>query len=498
MDKFAMLFNIGKIINKSLNLSGKIFERGMKKLEVQAAKGVRAILKKMEGLSALPGIGDAYDGLVENNNSALSQILMEWGVLDVEIDNLTQSIGEDFKDFGGMFGDWKDTGVENIKSIIGAFDNLMTNSDQMTENEKENLKEQKKSWEEYLAEIRGGSGGGDNGEDDGEDSKAAKAKETKNKVLQIVQDRISRIKQLEDEAYMKYAETQLNSVEMMKLRRDREIAEYRKKGADTYALEQYWQDKIEEEKQAQLEEEKTRQQEELQAFGELQRKKSEIRNAKHHERLGFNREWGQRLFEQNATELEMLQREKEKAIADAEEKGAATWAIEQYYAEKERKLMEDRKEEEINAYKERFEFIKSGFQQAFESILKGTESVTDAFGKLWNSILDQVMSKLAEMAASKVFNFIVSGGSGGILGGISDFFGGIFHDGGVVPGPIGEERLILAQGGETVVPAGRSQQGNGGGYKSASISVNIDGRQVARAIEAPLADRVRIKGGVKV
>ena len=109
------------------------------------------------------------------------------------------------------------------------------------------------------------------------------------------------------------------------------------------------------------------------------------------------------------------------------------------------------------------------------------------------------MDKLADMAATKVFNFLISGnfdgeGSGGLLGKLP-----FFHDGGTVPGPIGQERLIMAKAGETVSPIGRRGKGSSGnGYSTANISISLDSRQIARAVEQPLADRIRIKGGVKM
>ena len=50
-------------------------------------------------------------------------------------------------------------------------------------------------------------------------------------------------------------------------------------------------------------------------------------------------------------------------------------------------------------------------------------------------------------------------------------YGGQFHDGGVVPGPIGAERMILAKGGETVLP---THKPDGGGVASGSIELGDD------------------------
>ena len=233
-------------------------------------------------------------------------------------------------------------------------------------------------------------------------------------------------------------------------------------------------------------------------------------------------EWERKLLKRSETRLERLKRERDEEIAKAEEVGAETWAIEEYYnsqieeerqemrkAEREREeerrqelieqseLEQEEIEKQRQAQKEKYEFIRDAFHQTFYDIMRGTKSVSEAFRDMWSSVIDHVIDKLAEMAASKAFSFITGGGSGGILGGIGSMFGGIFHDGGVVPGPIGQERLILAQAGEHVSPIGSGRSAGGGGYKSANIYLNIDGRQVAQSTKQHLADTVRVHGGAR-
>jgi len=204
-----------------------------------------------------------------------------------------------------------------------------------------------------------------------------------------------------------------------------------------------------------------------------------------------------RLIEQNATEKEMLILKMNRELEANKNNEQAKWAIKQYYQNEIDKLEEENNQKSIERFNQRFKFIKTGFANAFSSILQGTKSVTEAFGDMWSSIIDKVIDKLAEMAASKVFGFITGGGGGGLLGGIGDFFGGIFHNGGTVPGPIGQERLILAQAGETVSPIGSNTGSSGGGYSTANISVNLDGKTIAQAVKQPLVDTIRITGGAR-
>ena len=164
-------------------------------------------------------------------------------------------------------------------------------------------------------------------------------------------------------------------------------------------------------------------------------------------------------------------------------------------------------QEHRNMVEENLSFLKRGFEQAFEGILTGTMTVTEGFRSLWSSVLSEIMSQLARMAASRVFQWIVGGatglGGGGGLFGLGGFLG-IFHKGlgaGQVPGPRGAEVPVLAKGGEMFAYpsqlAAMAAGMGGGGHRTANITLDIDGKTVARAVEQPLADRVRVKGGVR-
>lgn len=242
-----------------------------------------------------------------------------------------------------------------------------------------------------------------------------------------------------------------------------------------------------------LEKERKKQEKEM---AEMLKRAKDRAEERFRTKVDYEKQWNSKLIEQKADEFQLLEMQKRRDIARAEEVGAQTWAIKEYYAQKEAELIEEQEARQTASYEARFGFIKEGFGDAFKSILDGTESVTGAFENLWKSVLDEVMSRLAKMAASKVFNWIISGGSGGFF---SNLFGGIFHNGGVVPGPLGEERLILAKSGETVTPPGSNPRsnGSGGGYGTANIIINLDGRTIARVVKQPLVDLIRITGGAR-
>lgn len=142
--------------------------------------------------------------------------------------------------------------------------------------------------------------------------------------------------------------------------------------------------------------------------------------------------------------------------------------------------------------------IKDFFSGIWESITGIAQSAIDRIKNFLQPIMntiDSVISKLASIGQS------VKGGIGAAKQGaknignkVADFFG--FEHGGTVPGAIGQAVPILAHGGETIIPAGKSGSGNG-----TNIVLNInypqftnkdDTEVVKKQIEDALRDVVRI------
>lgn len=116
-------------------------------------------------------------------------------------------------------------------------------------------------------------------------------------------------------------------------------------------------------------------------------------------------------------------------------------------------------------------------------IIKNFDSVKSAVMSLWNfvrPIFEQMGNLIGKVAGPL-------GSIAGTVGGIVGKVGGIipkFHDGGVVPGPRGADVPIMAQAGETVIPAGG---GSGGG-----VTVIVQGSVITeRDLGRIVADAVR-------
>lgn len=275
-------------------------------------------------------------------------------------------------------------------------------------------------------------------------------------------------------------------------------------------------------------------------------------------RVEFEKLWSDAYRDETESRLEELQREKTEALKTADELGADKADITLYYDklidEERQKLAEDEEqrreealqdvidknktqkenerekwdaitqyhqdlrdeqvrldEEERKMYEDKFGFLEGEFEGFFTDVFDGTKKVTDAFGDLWEGVIDEIIKKLAKMAASKVFDIainLLTGGTGGtILGTIGNIFGGIFHDGGKVPGKPGEEKLILAKAGEMFFPPDslpfstdnlRMRQNNSQGGRAVYITIDanydIKDRQTAEYANTDLIRKLQRRG----
>jgi len=70
----------------------------------------------------------------------------------------------------------------------------------------------------------------------------------------------------------------------------------------------------------------------------------------------------------------------------------------------------------------------------------------------------------------------------------------VFHEGGVIPGPVGQERMALVQSGEGIIPLDKMReprQASEPPMLHADIYVNLDGKIIKKTVETTLDARER-------
>jgi hypothetical protein len=127
------------------------------------------------------------------------------------------------------------------------------------------------------------------------------------------------------------------------------------------------------------------------------------------------------------------------------------------------------------------------------SIALGTQEAGEAFRNLGVAILASltdaiiqltIITPLIESMKKALASTPGSGGGGSFFGFLGGLLGGIFggsaDNGMTIPGPIGAPRLIMAHGGETILPTHKSpmaqfQRGwQGGGAQQTTVQINGD------------------------
>jgi len=452
------------------------------KMKIAIFRVVNSIIERMSALESLPfgvgekfaGMGDKITGSVDDAKSSISQLVYQMYENEKELASANSNFSE-------SFGNAKDAIVEDVVGILDTLnifssdykgeveaitDFVSEEYSFQTDEIESNIEEQNEIVDNGLQERQNIEKRYADMWFEMNNDKIAILEKEKQEAIKNAQEKGADITYIE-----KVFDEKILQAKIEKRRKEAELERQRWEAMNERGRKA--QEEAEKEKQAEIEKE--------QAIREQVRKTNEAK-------MSAAQRYMSRLIEQNASEKEMLILKMNRELEANKGNEAAIFAIKQYYQNEIDKLEEENHQKSIERFNERFKFIKTGFANAFSSILQGTKSVTEAFHDMWINVLNKVMDKLAEMAASKVFGLITGGG---------DFFGGIFHDGGTVPGPIGQERLILAQAGETVSPIGSSGGSGGGGYNTANIYFQVDGKTMAQVVKQPLVDSIRIKGGAR-
>ena len=310
--------------------------------------------------------------------------------------------------------------------------------------------------------------------------------------------------------------------------------------------EQEIQDKREKEHQATLDRIKQQQADHL---ADMQ-KKVDVYYA---ERESFEQKWTNKLFEQTATRLEILERDKEEALRVAREKGADTTELLQVFANERKKILDEEKTNEEKTLDELlidyqdfgtglgnvFGNMKIAIQNWTISMKENTKEASQSFADAMVDMADSVISgqktmkealkdilisfitmlekqviatQIAEQAKALMMAPLSFGATlaaippilaaaapalvafEAVKAGIRGLAEGgtLTSPGSVLVGESGPELLNLPKG-ASVAPLGQASSGP----KSINVMVQLDGKTIMKAIKQPLADTIRIKGGVR-
>src|SRR5690606_5420309 len=125
-----------------------------------------------------------------------------------------------------------------------------------------------------------------------------------------------------------------SEIEILEAARDKELQLAEELGIDKTAILEYYEN----ERQKLLERQRAA---EEKAAEEAARKEVEALEARERARISLEDDWTQKLFRATADSLEILEREKQEALAKAEELGADKSAILEYYALQQQRILDE-------------------------------------------------------------------------------------------------------------------------------------------------------------
>src|SRR5690606_29192793 len=167
-------------------------------------------------------------------------------------------------------------------------------------------------------------------------------------------EQLEALQRFQDEWARRLFEATATELELLERAKQEALAKAEELGAETTAIVEYYALKRQEILDRQLREDEEREQKRLQSIAE------------------FEEAWTRKLFEQSATRLEILQRDRDEAIRRAEEIGADTTAILEYYANEERRIRAEL-EAEREAARERELKAEQDAQRERERLLRQWE-----------------------------------------------------------------------------------------------------------------------------
>src|SRR5690606_14328138 len=125
-----------------------------------------------------------------------------------------------------------------------------------------------------------------------------------------------------------------SEIEILEAARDKELQLAEELGIDKTVILEYYEN----ERQKILERQRAAEQK---AAEEAARKELEVLEARERARIEFEEEWTEKLFRATADRLEILEREKQQALAKAEELGVNKTAILEYYALQQQRILDE-------------------------------------------------------------------------------------------------------------------------------------------------------------
>ncbi|OCL26313.1 hypothetical protein U472_09905 [Orenia metallireducens] len=270
-----------------------VWKLEFKSLEAFVLTVVDTIVQKLSVLEKIPKVGDQFAGLSDAIGDSAEKSRQEVVELANEIKKNGKAIASSTVDVGKAFGDLGSSVGKDLKNVTAKVFDFVTGTQIAYAAQSETIEEEQEKQTNAVKE----------GNKDRVESTSESEEEQTEKVKGEVKKRAEAREEFEDSWNNKLFNLTASRMEILEREKAKAIAEAKAKGASTEAIEQYYA-----------------------------QKKNEIRES-------YEESWQNKLFRLTANKEQLLELEKQRALARAEELGVSKQAILEYYAQKEQELL---------------------------------------------------------------------------------------------------------------------------------------------------------------
>jgi len=374
------LINIWELIKASAKQLGLNIAIVFEEMKATVLNVIDAMLEKLGVLEKLPfGIGDKFKGLKDNISNSADASAAKIAELKEAAEENGKRVSMAIEGTKVAFRDMGTAIANDVKGVIASIKGQTKVIEEEAYEQVEIVEDGQKQQSiitldenQYRTDV------------------TAKEEEKQTEIVEEeAEERAKLREQFERQWNEKLFELTASRLEKLEKEKEEALAKAEELGADKTAIIEYYSKKEQQIREEQRRKEEEARQREIEAEIRAAEEKNKIRT-------DFEQSWQDKLFELTATREELLEREKQRALARAEELGASKQAILEYYAIKERELM-----------KSQAEFYK-GYGDTMSTIIGTWKDTVVAYMKELKNNTEQA-SKSAARAIVSFADSVVSG-----------------------------------------------------------------------------------------
>ncbi|HUM44177.1 MAG TPA: hypothetical protein PKI14_14640, partial [Fervidobacterium sp.] len=386
------LINIWELIKASAKQLGLNIAIVFEEMKATVLNVIDAMLEKLGVLEKLPfGIGDKFKGLKDNISNSADASAAKIAELKEAAEENGKRVSMAIEGTKVAFRDMGTAIANDVKGVIASIKGQTKAIEEETYEQVEIVEDGQKQQSTITLD-----------ENQYRTDVTAEEEEKQTEIVEEeAEERAKLREQFEQQWNKKLFELTASRLEKLEKEKEEALAKAEELGADKTAIIEYYSKKEQQIREEQRRKEEEARQREIEAEMRAAEEKNKIRT-------DFEQSWQDKLFELTASRLEKLEKEKEEALAKAEELGADKTAIIEYYSKKEQQIREEQRRKEEEARQREIEAemraaeeknkIRTDFEQSWQDKLF---ELTATREELLEREKQRALARAKELGASK-------------------------------------------------------------------------------------------------